>query len=145
MVFQACLRSAASLQHTWQCKRHSIGYKDGQDRLSIASAYIAQFYREGIMRFLNAARQYGFSGPAIVGIALLNIGNYHLGIGVDFFHQFARSDRDNLILPEVWVENIESTVGVDSFFRPMLDILWQGFGQLSCPYFDKDGGFSAPR
>ena len=97
----------------------------------IPSHNVADFVREAISKFIYEAQSCKFSGPAIVGAALLGVR------GWDFDH--SEADRDYLILPETWLDNLESVDNPDSVIRPVLDVMWQCFGKNKCSRFDENG------
>ena len=53
-----------------------------------------------------------------------------------------RTDREHLVLEEVWIENLESIKEVDDIARPILNTLWQAFGEPACAYYDAEGNWS---
>jgi hypothetical protein len=55
----------------------------------------------------------------------------------------AAADRNHLMVPETWVDNLESA-DVDEIARPLLDILWQAFDVERCGEYSK-AGIWAPR
>jgi hypothetical protein len=107
----------------------------------IFTSELITFYRQGVNRFLNFSKRSGFAGPAVLGVAILRVGGYQLRSGQYFYSSHDRSpvDRDNLILPEVWIDNIESA-DCDKVIGPMMDVLWQSFGLDRCEYFDPETG-----
>lgn len=106
---------------------------------------MTKFYRHNVNTFISTAVGWGFAGPAVLSFALLNVEGYELALGnmERFFSRVTpKSDRPHLVLPDVWVENLE-TADIDGIVRPMMDILWQAFGVERCPDFDaKTGEFN---
>lgn len=117
----------------------------GGEKHIVWSLDMSKFFYFSIKKFLASAKTWGFAGPAVLSVAILNVKGYELGIG-DGYHRFSRAmaDRPHLIPPEVWVEDIDS-VDMDSAIRPLLDTLWQGFGAERCLDFDEATGAFAPR
>lgn len=106
----------------------------------ISSTDISKFYRDSIHEFVGGVVKLGFAGPALIGAALLNVTGYRLGLRQDYFQPTrAEADRANLILPEVWIDNLNSPTSIDDIARPLLDVLWQAFGLTHCYEYDKDG------
>ena len=59
---------------------------------------------------------------------MLHVGEYQLSGNAFFSRQGqAKPDRQHLVAPEVWIEDLESA-SVDDVAHPLLDTLWQGFG-----------------
>lgn len=108
------------------------------DRHFIPSTSIANFFRESTSRFIEALKSLGFTGPAIISSALLFIGDYQFALS-NSSYKFA--DREHLILPEHWVDNLESITNIDTVIQPMLDVLWQSFGIERCTEYDRDGNW----
>lgn len=104
---------------------------------AIPSATVSGFYREAIGKFLDASRKLGFSGPAIMGIALLGVGDY-IWATPDPFEK-PKADRPDLVLPEVWIDHVEAVKDVDEVARPVLEMLWQAFDVEVCMMYDRTG------
>ena len=119
--------------------------QNGPERSIVWSLEMSRFFYQSATNFIARAKGWGFGGPALLGIAVLNVQGFELGID-DAFHPFSRAtaDRPNLIPPEVWIENLES-VNVDDALRPSLDVLWQAFGLERCFDFDGTTGSYNPR
>lgn len=116
-----------------------------EEKLYVWSLDMTKYFRERTGTFLALAKEQGLSGPAIISFSLLHVSNYELGI--DSFRMFRdspKADRDHLIAPELWIDNIEA-VNVDEVVRPLLDTLWQGFGVERCLDFDATTGAYKPR
>jgi hypothetical protein len=102
---------------------------------------VTRFFRERLAVYLDAVRAYGFSGPAVVSFSIVNVRGYTLDSD-DAFGRWRRpviADRDHLLLPETWLDDIGS-VAIDEIAKPLLDIIWQAFGLASCPHFDEVSG-----
>lgn len=105
--------------------------------------WVTEFYREAAQRFLTFARELGLSGPAIIGATLVHVDSYEFGIG-QVYNLLNRAvvDRDHLILPDAWVDDISQNLSVDEVMRPVLDILWQCFGAEKCLLYEANGTWS---
>jgi hypothetical protein len=119
--------------------------QNGPERSIVWSLDMSKFFYSSATKFIAAAKSWGFGGPALLGVAILNVQGYELGIG-NVFHPFSRAtaDRPHLIPPEVWIDNLD-TVNVDDALRPSLDVLWQAFGLERCLDFDAETGAFSPR
>lgn len=117
----------------------------GVEKSIVWSLDMSKFFYSSVKRFLASAKAWGFSGPAVLSVAVLNVKGFELGIG-DVFHRFSRAtaDRPHLIPPDLWVEDIDS-LNIDDAMRPLLDNLWQAFGAERCLDFDEKTGAFAPR
>jgi hypothetical protein len=109
----------------------------------IPSVVVSGFVRDAIGIFLAAARQSN-SGPAIVAIALLNVGEYKFAYQDSYrFPEFKTADRANLILPETWIDRVDAIDNLDVIAKPLLDTLWQSFDIEECRFYDADGRWNA--
>jgi hypothetical protein len=89
---------------------------------------MAAYIRERLTTFIAATRRFGVSGPAIVGAALLDTAGYALGVrntrsGMSEVSEVA--DRPDMVVPESWIEDIESVTDEDVLVRPLLDVSGQ--------------------
>jgi hypothetical protein len=112
----------------------------GTDRKIIPSGVISGFIRDSIQKFITAAVQWNISGPAIVAASLLNVGEYSFTFqGRYQVTQQNAADRMNMILPEIWIEQLGNVRDVDSIARPLLDTLWQAFDLEGCGFYNASG------
>lgn len=114
--------------------------EDEQDKTAIPSGVVSGLIRDALLKFFAAAARWNISGPAIAAAALVDVGGHR------FWHQppggFTRrepSDRPNVILPEVWVEQVGAVDKPDDIIRPLLDTLWQAFRFEGCTFYDPQG------
>ena len=116
----------------------------------IPSSTVTAFYREAAIKFLAASKALGFTGPAVLRCAMVNVTGYKLGVGRTndaWGKNVADSDRDLLILPDTWVDAIEGIATneqADAMVQPMMDVLWQAFDLERCLEYDLSGKW-APR
>lgn len=117
----------------------------GPERSIVWSLPMSKFFWESATVSLKELRAMGFSGPALMSIALLTARGFELGIG-NVFHRFSRgvADRLNFVVPPTWIESLE-TVNLSEALRPMLDSLWQAFDVARCLDFDEGTGKYSPR
>ena len=117
----------------------------GVEKSFVWSLAMSKFFYFSVKRYLSSAKTWGFAGPAVLSVAILNVKGFELGIG-NGFHRFslATADRPHLIPPELWIEDIDS-INIDEAVRPLLDNLWQAFGVERCLDFDEKTGVFAPR
>lgn len=112
-------------------------------RSIIPSSTVTAFYRDAIHKAVSNARDLGFAGPAVIGAALMHTGGYQLGVGNSpFGNNLASADRTNLVLPNTWIDALESQNTpelLDELVRPMMDVLWQAFDVERCLEFDLSG------
>lgn len=107
---------------------------------SVPSLDLANFFRDALRVLSVGAKTLGLAGPGILGAALLKIDGRTLSIGDRYWKMESdRVDRPRLVLPEQWVEAVESVEDIDSVAQPLLDTLWQAFGVERCHYYDGTG------
>lgn len=117
----------------------------GVSKSIVWSLQMSKFFYSSMKTFLLAVRGWGYSGPALLSVSILNAKGYELGIDDAYFRfRRATADRENLVPSEVWIEDLE-TVDLDSTIRPLLDTLWQAFGVERCADFDEKTGQFSPR
>lgn len=117
----------------------------GVEKSVVWSIEMTNFVYHTTKSFLNAARRWGFAGPAILSVSIVNVKGYELSIGDVFYrHRRTTADRPHLVPAEVWIEDIE-TVRLDEIIRSQLDTLWQAFGLERCLDFQEETGAFAPR
>ena len=117
----------------------------GVEKSIVWSLDMSMFFYSSVKQYLASMKAWGFAGPAVLSVAILNVKGFELAIG-DIFHRFSRAtaDRPNLIPSELWIEDIDS-ISIDEAMRPLLDNLWQGFGAERCLDFDDKTGAFSPR
>jgi hypothetical protein len=117
------------------------------DRKIIPGGDMSAYFRERLTTFIAAIRLFGVSGPAIMGAALLDTTGYALGVrntrsGMSEVSEVA--DRPDMVVPEAWMEDIESVTDVDVLVRPLLDVLYQSFDVERCFEYGEKGQWVGP-
>jgi len=105
----------------------------------VPSRVVAEFSRGAIGASLSALKNLEVAGPAIVGLSLQNLGQYAFAVGGNRSFDSGRSDRQSIVVPEVWVNSIESFDTLDDIVRNLLDVLWQSFDFEKCDGYDSAG------
>ncbi len=117
----------------------------GVKKSIVWSLDMSKFFYVTVKQYLNSMKAWGFAGPAVLSVAILNVKGFELGTGNVFYRpNRTTADRPHLIPPELWIEDIDS-ISIDEAMRHLLDNLWQGFGAQSCLDFDEKTGTFAPR
>lgn len=116
-----------------------------QEKL-IPSTWVTTCFRTAIAQNISALGTCGLSGPAIIGVAKLDVNDYRIAVG-GAYHMFnpGYADRNALVLPEAWLDNLESVTDVDAIVRPQMDILWQAFGVDHCLEYSPQGAWNPRR
>jgi hypothetical protein len=111
------------------------------DNKSLPSKTLTLFYREAVKKSLEWITELELQGSAVVRCSLLNVEGLSLGVNGWNARQGAAADRRDLVLPEYWIENVEAITDVDTVVHPMMNVLWQAFGQPTCIHYDDHGGW----
>ncbi len=128
----------------FETARYGGGLAD-PTRKVIPSTAVSKFIREAIQKFLKAGNDLGIPGPAFASAAILTTGGYEFGLPAEQFDSRPLSDRENIVLPETWINSIESVTDVDEVARPLLEVLWQAFDVERCYLYDPQGRWQEPR
>lgn len=108
----------------------------------IPAEFFANELRSALATQLDALISLGISGPVVIATAFLSVRDYRLGVSN---YHLPATDRDDLELPEIFSESIyELSSDIDVVARPILDILWQSFGQQFCGMYDPHGLWRGP-
>jgi hypothetical protein len=103
----------------------------------------SEFFFDRASRFVDSAKKWGYSGPALLAFSLLGVKGHELRLG-SWARRPLVSDRRDLVAPPQWIGDIEST-DLNAVTRPLLDTLWQGFGVPRCYDFNEAGEYIRPR
>ena len=117
--------------------------RNGEEHSAIATTLLVDHFRNRALEAFVELKESGFSGPAVVGVALLRADGYGLATN-DLFHPMTEPGRSlaspaQLVLSETWVERLEDAE-VDDVIGPLLDSLWHAFDLPRCDYFDETTG-----
>lgn len=115
------------------------------DEPLIPSTVVARFARDSAAKALSACKKWGIAGPAVMGLALVNLTSFRLALGRRYASTYStESDRDRYVLPVEWVEQLDGA-NADDIVRPILDVLWQSYGQSRCREYDETGAWNPQR
>jgi hypothetical protein len=112
-----------------------------KERKLIPSAVVSRFYRFAVAEGIKRIAALGVQGPALVGWSFTQIQGYTFA--PDDFPPTSDplNDRDHLTLPDHLIADLARVSDVDEIARPMLDMLWQAFGEVECTMYDDSGNF----
>ena len=116
----------------------------GQDPAWVVGNWVGQQVRNGIETYAKAAPQLGVQGAVVVSLSLSGTEGTVLALNSRSATRLPIFDN-RLDLPEVIVEDIAGELNLDAIARPILDVLYQCYGQPRCNLFDKDGKWCPPR
>lgn len=108
------------------------------------SNYISYTYEkslvEALVRYSKLLNALSVTPPFFLMLSLVDVKNYLLSGGSERISE--PIDRQDLILPEVMVENyFQNDEDVASALQPIFDTVWNAGGKTSSPNFDKDGNW----
>lgn len=91
-------------------------------------------FRRGMLSF-------NVTFPVVVGLSVLRVRNYNLpNTSIRTFALYGpTADREHMILPEEWIENLQEAESIEKVERSIFDTLWQSFSLPKCPYYDDNG------
>ena len=120
----------------------------GGNRKFVWSNDMTKFFRGKVAEFISASKGWGFTGPAVLSFAVLNVEGFELHFeNSPRFPAHAVADRAHLIGPEVWLPSLDTIkldIELDGIVRPMMDVLWQAFNVTRCGDFDRRTGVYNP-
>lgn len=105
---------------------------------------IASQLRRGLQAYNTAAPTLNAQGPCVVAVSITNA----LGTTITVGARGATTKpliESRLDLPEVVINDISSTLDLDAITKPIMDVLYQCYGQARCAYFDSNGKWNEPR
>lgn len=109
----------------------------------IPSTSFEQVLIDALSRYLNLAREIGAPPPYMVALAMLSVRGLRMGVRESFLDQPNPIDREDLIVPEVLVE--DSTAAPHAVMKPLLDAVWNATGWAGSPNYDSAGNWVHPR
>jgi hypothetical protein len=97
--------------------------------------------RRTCVQLLSHARALGLEGPAILGLAGIDIGAHPFRIVMHNRGHYGNSlaDRAHVVLGDQWIDELGEPGDLDGLLRPMLDEYWQCFGEVRCECYDETG------
>lgn len=88
-------------------------------------------------------QELGVPPPYYLMLSLLSVKEHVFDAGDYFLNRGRRADRDNLVFPEVAVEDLP--FDAPQTLMPLFDLLWQSFGHEHSNSYDKKGNFARQR
>lgn len=104
----------------------------------IPSRPILEELIEALTAYLDIEKKLDFEPPISIMVSFLWVKDYVIYPGSRVFGSSIAIDRDNLMLPDVIVEDYGSKK-VSDILRPIFDALWQAGGYGRCYHYDESG------
>jgi hypothetical protein len=118
----------------------------GSTEMTIRPPRLVDTVRRQVDGMLAIAKGFGLSGPCVFAAGLFGVNSVTLDVEDSWVDPHrALGDRDRMLVPEVWQDDLQ-VADADRVARSILDVMWQGFGQDRCDYFDEvSGEYRPPR
>lgn len=118
----------------------------GGTEMTIRPPRLAETVRMQVAGMLAIAKGFGLSGPCVFAAGLFGVKGVSLDVEDSWIDPHrALGDRDRMLVPEVWHDDLQ-IADAGRVARSILDVMWQGFGQDRCDYFDEvSGEYRPPR
>lgn len=110
----------------------------------VVGKWVGEQVRNGLDIYAKAAPRLGVQGAIVVSISLSGTEGTVLALNSRSATRLPIPDN-RLDLPEIIVEDIAGELNLDAIAKPILDVLYQCYGQPQCNLFDKDGKWCPPR
>jgi hypothetical protein len=93
---------------------------------------------ESTQEYLDLIRRCSVSPPIVLMVSLLGVKGYRILIAPNHIgnHSAHAIDRDDLILPDLVLEEFPDDLGRD--LRPVFDVIWNSGGFFGSPMYDKN-------
>jgi hypothetical protein len=115
----------------------------GQERI-IRSAAIETAMAKSLSRYIRTQEKLGVEAPLFVMLALLGVEGYRIGGSDRHWESDGHAiDRNDLIIPEVMVEDFNSDP--HEVMRPIFDSIWNAAGWSRDMNYDDDGNWVKPQ
>lgn len=102
---------------------------------------IAWTVHDAIINAPPVIRALGKDGPLLIGTSVIGTSGYVMPSKGRPVHHQRTSDRDDLIVPAAYIEKTDDSDALEHVARTSLDMIWQGFGYGSCPFYDAQGKY----
>jgi hypothetical protein len=108
---------------------------------AIFRGHIEQTVNETVERYFSLLRNEGLDGPAYLLLTFLNIAGYR--IYGDYKLADHRIQQDDLVIPEVFIENLSGSPAV--IMRMAYDVFWNACNFPRCLLYDDNGNWDGRR
>lgn len=102
---------------------------------------VAWAVHDSILQAAPTLQALGKDGPLLIGAAVVGASGHYMATRGRSDHRRHVSDRDDLIVPVAYVEHPYEEGELNRVAHTALDMIWQGFGYRSCPFYDQNGNY----
>jgi Putative DNA-binding domain len=109
----------------------------------LVGQWVGDQLRNGLQTYAAAAAAMEINGPIIVSVSLSGTSGTRLTLGS---LSATRNPifEDRLDIPEILIQDISELLDLDKMTKPIMDILYQCYGERRCNFYDDDGKWSPP-
>lgn len=110
----------------------------------VVGQWVGDQLQRGLQTYAANAPAMDIHGPIVVNVSLIKTSGTTLTLG----SRSATNNpiaEDRLDLPEILIQDISEDVDLDKMTRPIMDVLYQCYGERRCNFYDVDGKWSTPR
>lgn len=122
----------------------SVEPRTPNEPTGVSGQWVGDELQSGLRTYVKAASRFGVSGPVVVSMSLVGTAGTLLATNNRSSTRHPIVDN-RLDLPETMIDDITGNLDIDAITRPMLDVLYQCYGQPRCSLFDSAGKWSPPR
>lgn len=110
----------------------------------VVGQWVAERLRAGLQTYAQAAPAMDIHGPIVVSVSLMGT------TGTTLLLESRSATRnpifeDRLDIPEILIQDIYEVLDLDKITRPIMDVLYQCYGERRCNFYDGDGKWTPPR
>lgn len=110
----------------------------------VVGQWVGDQLRSGLKTYAQAAPAMDINGPIVVSVSLSGTTGTTLTLGS---RSATRNpiNEDRLDISEILIQDISEAVDLDKITRPIMDVLYQCYGESRCNFYDGDGKWTPPR
>lgn len=108
---------------------------------AVGQGPVAWVVHDSIVQAPPLIQALGKEGPLLIGVAVMGASGCCMAARGRADHRRHVADRDDLIVPVAYVEHAYDTDELNRIAHTALDMIWQGFGYRSCPFYDQNGAY----
>ena len=110
----------------------------------LVGQWVGEQLRGGLQTYAAAAPAMEIHGPIVVSVSLAGTSGTTLTLGP---RSATRNPifEDRLDIPEILIQDISEVLDLDKTTRPIMDVLYQCYGERRCKFYQEDGTWNHPR
>jgi Putative DNA-binding domain len=109
----------------------------------VVGQWIGNQLRRGLQTYAATAPAMEIHGPIVVSVSLTGTSGTTLALGKRSATRNPITE-DRLDVPEILIQDISEVLDLDKITRPIMDVLYQCYGERCCNFYDDDGKWSPP-